>query len=57
MKKPTQKQYRDALLATMESYLPRSYPCGKCAWPVIDGYVCQHCGDSNPKAKTVKGTK
>ena len=24
------------------------YACGKCNHPVIDGYRCEFCGDSNP---------
>lgn len=27
------------------------YPCQKCGWPVIKGYCCGTCGDSNPYCK------
>jgi ribosomal protein L32 len=48
MKKPTAAQYRQAEIDTMSRHLPHTYPCGKCAWPVLDGHVCGYCGDSCP---------
>lgn len=32
-------------------YCPPIYPCAKCGHPVIDGYCCAFCGDSNPQSK------
>ncbi len=29
-------------------YAPIIYPCGKCNYPVVDGYVCINCNDSAP---------
>jgi hypothetical protein len=42
------------------SYAPYIYPCGKCDGPVMDGYCCTTCGDTNPRVKGVtdeSGTK
>ena len=25
------------------------YPCGKCNYPVIGGYCCTNCGDTDPE--------
>lgn len=30
------------------NYAPEAYPCGKCGYPVLRGYCCTRCGDSNP---------
>lgn len=32
-------------------YCPNIYPCQKCGYPVIYGYCCGSCGDSNPSEK------
>lgn len=32
-------------------YCPTIYPCQKCGFPVIKGYVCGSCGDSDPSSK------
>ena len=29
------------------------FPCGKCNYPVIDGYCCTTCGDEDPDTRTV----
>ena len=31
------------------SFAPSIYPCGACNYPVVKGYCCTHCGDSNPE--------
>lgn len=31
-------------------YAPRIYACKKCEYPVVDGYCCTYCGDSNPSS-------
>ena len=33
------------------SYCPNIYPCGKCESPVIEGYCCITCGDTNPRER------
>lgn len=48
MKKPTKKQYREAELEIAFFFAPRIYACGKCGWPVADGYICGTCRDQNP---------
>jgi hypothetical protein len=32
------------------SYSPLLYPCKKCNHPVVSGYCCSYCGDSNPSS-------
>lgn len=44
MKAPTKKEYNEALM----TFLPLVYPCGKCKWPVQDGYICMYCRDTEP---------
>lgn len=51
MKVPTKKEYNEAVMA----FLPLVFPCGKCKWPVRDGYICGYCGDGEPY-KDKKGT-
>ena len=33
------------------SFCPSIYPCGKCEYPVVDGYCCTSCGDTNPRER------
>lgn len=33
------------------SFCPSIYPCAKCEYPVVDGYCCTHCGDTNPRER------
>lgn len=51
VKPPTQAEYEKRRLQILLSYAPRTYPCGSCGWPVIDGYCCNTCGDTNPREK------
>ena len=30
------------------SFVADIYPCGKCGYPVIPGFCCTGCGDTNP---------
>lgn len=45
---PTREQYNAVLLQIAMEYMPSTYACKKCAWPVIKGYTCRTCGDDNP---------
>lgn len=47
-RKPSEAQYRRALIALAIGYAPEIYPCHHCGWPVIHGYCCQICGSVNP---------
>jgi hypothetical protein len=29
-------------------FCPTIYPCKKCGYPVISGYRCTYCNDTNP---------
>ena len=31
-------------------FCPPIYACKKCSYPVIEGYCCEFCGDSNPSS-------
>jgi len=42
-------EYKRAAISLAFSYCPRIYPCAKCGHPVVDGYCCDGCNDSNPK--------
>ncbi len=50
MKKcPSEKTYQREKARIAIDYAPDIYCCGKCGYPVIDGYVCNYCGDTNPQ--------
>ncbi len=51
MKRPTTKQYDTAAIHQALVYAPRIYECQKCGWPVVEGYCCSYCGNSNPSSK------
>ena len=48
VKPPTRMQYYRAEARIGIDFAPNIYPCKKCGWPVIVGYCCTTCGDSNP---------
>ena len=50
VKPPTQAQYERAETLKAMQFCPRIYPCKTCGWPVVDGYVCTTCGDTDPSA-------
>jgi len=33
------------------SFSPGIHPCKKCGYPVIHGYCCTGCGDTNPSSR------
>ena len=43
-----QDEIEDAANVIARGFCPRIYACKKCGWPVVDGYCCGTCGDSNP---------
>jgi len=43
------KEYDSAAISLKLCYAPRTYACGTCGWPVIDGYTCTTCGSENPR--------
>jgi hypothetical protein len=45
---PTAWQYKQASINLAFDYCPPIHNCKKCGWPVIDGYCCRTCGDSDP---------
>lgn len=40
--------------AMARSVAPPIYPCMKCSGPVLRGYCCDHCGDSDPSSPPVQ---
>jgi hypothetical protein len=47
-KRPTEAQFRKAAIEAALSFCPPILPCGKCGWPAVKGYCCNHCGDAMP---------
>lgn len=45
---PYTKSWYEKAFQLLRSYVPGLYPCHKCGNPVISGYCCTYCGDSNP---------
>lgn len=46
--KPHTARWERLADALARDYAPRIYPCGKCGYPVVEGYCCTACGDSAP---------
>lgn len=55
IKPPTPKQYELSEITLAMRWTPQMYPCAKCQWPVVDGYCCSTCGDSNPQQTAAIG--
>jgi len=49
IKKPTEAQYRKEELQMALDYAPTIYACAECGWPVISGYCCNTCGNTDPR--------
>ncbi len=45
--KLTASQRDQAIIKLAYNYLTIK-DCQKCGYPIVDGYVCAHCGDFNP---------
>lgn len=48
MRKPMPEEYDLAVIGILKWFAPKIYPCHKCGWPVVEGYVCNYCQDQNP---------
>jgi hypothetical protein len=48
---PYSERYRNLEYSMLKGYAPAVYPCQKCGHPVIKGYCCTNCRDSNPSEK------
>ena len=46
--KPLSKQWVKLAQELALSRVPNIFACGKCNHPVIKGYCCEFCGDSDP---------
>lgn len=46
--KPYTEQWELEASELARRYVPSIYPCKKCGHPVVYGYVCTFCGDTNP---------
>lgn len=51
IKPPSDAMYRKVACQLAIDYAPAIRTCQKCLWPVIHGYCCRTCGDSNPSQK------
>jgi len=45
---PYSEEWQKEANALARCYAPTIYPCCKCNHPVVKGYCCGHCGDSDP---------
>jgi hypothetical protein len=46
--KGTDEQWESIADGLARSYCPEIIPCRHCQYPVVDGYVCQYCGSTDP---------
>lgn len=46
--KPLSKHWVKLAQELALSRVPNIFACGKCNYPVIKGYCCEFCGDSDP---------
>jgi len=44
----TEEEWTNLAYQLARSFAPRIYACKKCGYPVVDGYCCYECGDTNP---------
>jgi hypothetical protein len=51
LKPPTPKEFEQHKIRMALAAVPTIYACKKCGWPVIDGFRCTYCNDSNPSEK------
>lgn len=40
-------EYNKAKAAEAINFCSAIYPCKKCQWPTIEGYICRHCGEDD----------
>jgi hypothetical protein len=45
-RKPTAKQYDQALVSLAITYSPPIRPCPDCGWPKAEGYICIYCDET-----------
>ena len=48
--KPYSEEWERLANRLARSYCPSIRPCHKCHYPVVHGYCCTHCGDTNPES-------
>lgn len=48
MKRLTERGFERLANILAREYVPSIYACKKCGYPVVNGYICTHCGDDNP---------
>ena len=51
LSRPTYTEYQKAKAEVALDYAPEIYPCRKCGWPVLSGYCCTYCEDTDPSEK------
>ena len=45
---PYSDEWQRKANALARSFCPKIYPCQKCNEPVVYGYCCEACGDTDP---------
>ena len=53
-KPETSRTYKEEKQALIDGMTPEIYPCKKCGHPVVEGYACTTCHDTNPSVETPK---
>lgn len=48
---PYSDEYKELVYREAVCFCPPIYPCQKCGHPVVTGYICGGCHDSNPSEK------
>ncbi len=48
--KYSEEQWEERANSLARAFCPDIYACKKCEYPVMDGYCCTGCGDSNPSS-------
>lgn len=48
--KPYTKRWYNLASQVATNFCPTIYPCKKCGHPVIQGYCCIFCYDTNPSS-------
>lgn len=49
---PNSTEYRKLKIEMALDFCPPIWPCERCGHPVVSGYCCTNCGDSDPFHKT-----
>ncbi|MCK5608587.1 hypothetical protein KAR91_42285 [Candidatus Pacearchaeota archaeon] len=46
--------YKEEKQVIVDAYAPNIHPCKKCGHPVVEGYACTTCYDTNPSVEALE---